>query len=262
MLFALALHNAEVILIQLFVKYAYELEAVQKGDTSLIGPNFFSEANKGLVAIGTCINLTVVGVLIVKVNFLLFFRRLASHMRVYVMAWWTVLAFTVGTAIAQIGMQEFGCFFDGPEYIFTPHCTGEGLRRIFFNAIFSAVVDAVSDVLIIGFPVAILWSSRINKRQKLILTFIFCLVFLTIAITIVRGSVFHSIYGVDNSEIGKIQSSTFTWFWFYTEFSVAYIIPCMVSFRTLFGQQRKKNDSRIQCAWLVLGRKLTVRIDP
>ncbi|KAL7628399.1 hypothetical protein AAE478_002601 [Parahypoxylon ruwenzoriense] len=245
MLFALAIHNAEAVLIQIYVRYAYELEAVQKGEASP-GPDFFADANKGLVAIGTCVNLTVVGVLIVKVNFLLFFRRLASHMRRFVVAWWAVLLFTVGGAAAQIGMQEFGCFFGGAEYIFTYHCTGENMNRIFLNAIFSAVVDAVSDVLIVGFPVAILWSSRISMRKKLVLTFVFCLVFLTIAITIVRGSIFHSVYSADSSEIGQIQSSTFTWFWFYTEFSVAYIIACMVSFRTLFVQQDKNSENRLQ----------------
>ncbi|KAI1087192.1 hypothetical protein F5B19DRAFT_500296 [Rostrohypoxylon terebratum] len=245
MVLALAIHNAEVILVQLYVRYAYELEAVQKGEL-VPGPNFFSDATKGLVAIGSCVNLTVVGVLIVKINFLLFFRRLASHMRRFAISWWAVLLFTVGCAIAQIGMQEFGCFFGSAEYIFSSHCGGEGLKRIAANAIFSAVGDAVSDVLIIGFPVAILWSSRISMRKKLALTFVFSLVFLTIAITIVRGSIFHAIYGADASEIGQVQSSTFTWFWFYTEFSVAFIIACMVSFRTLFVQQDRKSENRIQ----------------
>ncbi|KAI1630817.1 hypothetical protein F4809DRAFT_235431 [Biscogniauxia mediterranea] len=245
MLFALAIHNAEVILIQLYVRYAYELEAVQKGK-KMPGPSFFPEVTKGLVAIGACVNLTIVGVLIVKINFLLFFRRLTSHLPKFAIIWWAVLIFAVGGAAAQIGMQEFGCFFGGADYIFTYHCTGQGTKRIFLNAIFSAVVDAVSDVLIIGFPVAILWSSRISMRKKLVLTFIFCLVFLTISITIVRGSIFHSVYSADSSEVGQIQSPTFTWFWFYIEFSVAYIIACMVSFRTLFVQQERNSEKRIQ----------------
>lgn len=51
-------------------------------------------------------------------------------------------------------------------------------------------------------------------RKKLILTFVFSLVFLTIAITIVRGAVFHSTYA-SLSTNAKMQSATFTWFWFY-----------------------------------------------
>lgn len=59
-------------------------------------------------------------------------------------------------------------------------------------------------------------------RQKLILSLVFSLVFFTIAITIVRGSVFHDEY----SGNGKIQSATFTWFWFYCGFSVGMFHPC------------------------------------
>lgn len=56
-------------------------------------------------------------------------------------------------------------------------------------------------------------------RKKLILTFVFSLVFLTIVITIVRGAVFHSTYASLPTK-AKMQSATFTWFWFYCEFSV------------------------------------------
>lgn len=250
MLLALAIHNAEAVLIQIYVRYAYELEEVQRGELPP-GPDFFSHATKGFVALGTCVNLTIVGVMIVKINFLLFFRRLASHMRRFVIMWWLVLAFCVGGAIAQIGMQEFGCFFGSAEYIFGPHCTS-GMERILINATFSAVVDAVSDVLskfqtfsrqadgdksadnhdckVIGFPVAILWNTKISRKKKLILTILFCLVFFTIAITIVRGSIFHSIYDANNKKLGQLQSTTFTWFWFYTEFSAGMLRAVAMNF--------------------------------
>lgn len=54
-----------------------------------------------------------------------------------------------------------------------------------------------------------------------------------------RGSIFHQQYegGV------QIQSGTFTWFWFYIEFSVAFIIACMVSFRSLFVQRANKSSA-------------------
>ncbi|KAK9778548.1 putative Integral membrane protein [Seiridium cardinale] len=222
MLLALALHSGEAILIQLYSRYAYDLEAVEKGDLSKVRPDFFPNSRKACVAIGTSINLTIVGVLIVKLNFLLFFRRLGTNIPKFIIAWWAILIFTVAGAIAQLGMQEFGCFFRDITYIFSDHCTdAAAVKRIFFNAIFSATADALSDILIIGLPVAILWKSRISNRKKLILTFTFCLVFLTIAITIVRGSVFHQVYNSATSTgKGQMQSATFTWFWFYCEFSV------------------------------------------
>ncbi|KAH8772006.1 hypothetical protein F5883DRAFT_615953 [Diaporthe sp. PMI_573] len=242
MLIALAMHNAEAVLIQLYVQYAYDIEAVEMGDLSKMAqPSFFPNSKKGFVAIGACVNLTIVGVLIIKLNFLLFFRRLgAKSHKIITILWWAVLTFTVASAVAQIGMQDFDCFFGSIESIFGGICSTESaLKRIFFNAIFSSAVDAISDFLIIGFPVAILWRSRISMRKKLLLTFVFSLVFLTIAITIVRGSVFHSTYSAKGSD-AKMQSATFTWFWFYCEFSVAFIIACIVSFRTLFVQRTNK----------------------
>ncbi|KAI1654487.1 hypothetical protein F4813DRAFT_371097 [Daldinia decipiens] len=242
MLLALAMHNAEAVLIQLYVRYAYDIEALEKGDFTKFGPDL----NKGFVAVGACVNITIVGVLLVKLNFLLFFRRLGANIQRFTIIWWAVTLFTVAAAVAQIGMQLFGCFFGGLNYIFSEQCTdAAAMQRIFLNAIFSATVDAISDFLIVGFPVAVLWGSRISIKKKLVLTFVFGLVFLTIAITIVRGSIFHGVYS-STSEEGRMQSATFTWFWFYCEYSVAFIIACIVSFRTLFVQRENKNNERLQ----------------
>ncbi|KAH7329690.1 hypothetical protein B0I35DRAFT_474258 [Stachybotrys elegans] len=246
MLLALIVHSAEAALIELFVGYAYDLESAQKGNMSKAAqPGFLDNSKQALVALGVSINLAIIGILLIKVNFLLFFRRLSSRMPWAVVAWWAVLLFTIGGAAAQIGMQEFTCFFGDVEDIFSHRCTSiETIRRVFINAIVSVVLDAVADFLIILFPVTILWSTRLSMRRKLLLTSIFCIVFLTIAITVVRGSVFHDAY--DNSGSGKILSATFLWFWFYCEFTVAYLVACIVSFRTLFVQRENRSKDRYE----------------
>jgi hypothetical protein len=87
------------------------------------------------------------------------------------------------------------------------------------------------------------------------------------AITIVRGSVFHDVYNNAGRKGGRMQSATFTWFWFYCEFTVGksqsyctlhclrsatnplaptFMIACVVSFRTLFVQQRNVSQEREQ----------------
>ena len=68
---------------------------------------------------------------------------------------------------------------------------------------------------------------------------------LTIAITIVRGSIFHNQYAMSHEDgaPAQMQSPTFTWFWFYMEFSVAFIIACIVSFRSLFVQRAQKSSA-------------------
>lgn len=154
MLLALAMHNAEAILIQLYVKHAYDIEAVQKGDMSKISkmgdPDFLASLKKGFVGIGASANLSMVGIFIVKLNFLLFFRRLgAKSHKIITILWWAVLVFTVAATAAQIGMQLFGCFFGDIAWIMSESGCGNASisRRAFMNTIFSATVDALSDFL-------------------------------------------------------------------------------------------------------------------
>lgn len=149
MLVALAMHNAEAVLIQLYVQYAYDIEAVEMGDMSKMGqPDFLINLKKGFVAIGVCVNLTIVGVLIIKLNFLLFFRRLRdkSH-KIITILWWAVLIFTVAGSAAQIGMETFDCFFGSIDFIFIQGgCANASTsKRIWLNSVFSSAVDAASD---------------------------------------------------------------------------------------------------------------------
>jgi hypothetical protein len=148
MLFALSLLTSEAVLAQLYVHHLYDLEAAGKGDISKITADFFTNSKKGLTALGTCLNLIMVGVLAVKINFLLFFRRLGQAIRMFNVAWWAILIFTVAVTIAQIGMQQFGCFFNDMTYVFSKKCTDEAaFKRTFFNTVFSAIADALSDLL-------------------------------------------------------------------------------------------------------------------
>ncbi|KAI0470472.1 hypothetical protein GGR56DRAFT_683861 [Xylariaceae sp. FL0804] len=212
MVVSLVLHCAEAVIVQIYVQYAFDVVDVEHGELALFGPNL----SKGLAAYGACVNITIVGVLLIKLNFLLFFRRLGAQLFKFNMFWWGVTVFTVASSVVQIGMETFGCFFGGVEYIFfSGHCTDSAATsRIFFNAIFSATVDAFSDLLILVLPISLLWGSHINMRKKLILL----------------------LQPFQTSKVQE-QNTTFTWFWFYCEFTVAFIVACVVSFRSLFVQR-------------------------
>lgn len=70
------------------------------------------------------------------------------------------------------------------------------------------------------FPIVILWNVRISLRKKIILTCTFGLVALTIAVTIVRGSVFGGVYKSFNKNRGKSMNMSWMWFWMLMEFAV------------------------------------------
>lgn len=73
---------------------------------------------------------------------------------------------------------------------------------------------------VICFPIVILWNVRTSLRKKLMLSGIFALVGFTIAVTIVRGSVFGGIYkNLDDSTL-QVMNVTWIWFWFNMEFMV------------------------------------------
>ncbi|KAK7965879.1 uncharacterized protein PG986_000156 [Apiospora aurea] len=246
MLVALCMLGTVAVLVQVYVRYGYQLQAFQQGDMSQFGPDSFQDYSKAFMAMGVSVVVEMLGIFIVKLTFLLFFRRLGAKVDWFTRMWWGVLLFTIAVTVAQFGVQDYRCFFGGADYIFTSGgCNSpDSLLRVFISSVVSVTADAVSDVLILCLPVIILWRSRIEIRKKIILTFVFGLASLTIAITIVRGSIFHNAFDADGRITKSSQSITFTWFWWYCEFGVSFLISCIVSFRSLFVQRRNRSLDR------------------
>lgn len=73
---------------------------------------------------------------------------------------------------------------------------------------------------VLCFPIYILWKVKITSRKKILLSAVFGMVGFTIAVTIVRGSIFGGVYKSVN-ESGESEVNT-TWitFWFFVEFTV------------------------------------------
>jgi hypothetical protein len=111
---------------------------------------------------------------------------------------------------------------------------------------------------VIAFPVIICWNVRISLRKKLILTGTFGLVALTIAVTIVRGSVLGTYKKFNTNERLNLNPG-WMWFWIFIEFAVgkstlktnfthiwsltpsAFLIACIISFRALFAQRKHRS---------------------
>lgn len=105
-------------------------------------------SKKGFTALGVCVYITVVGLLVIKLNFLLFFKPLGTGFRSFHIAWWIVTVFTVGGAVVLCGLQEIRCLFGPIDYILGGECVDKSiLRRIFVKSVFSVVVDVLSDIL-------------------------------------------------------------------------------------------------------------------
>ncbi|KAI1484555.1 hypothetical protein F5X96DRAFT_683510 [Biscogniauxia mediterranea] len=244
MLIALILLCATAATGQMVLEYIYKLMDVINGDTP--GPNFLDESKKGLLGFAVQSVFCYCGLWLIKFSFLLFFYRLGHRVTKYLIFWWIVLVVIVGCFATEIGIMQFNCLFGPIDEIMTTcnlSSSMESTNRLF---IVSCIIDVISDILIICFPVVILWRVRINLRRKLILSGIFSLVAFTVAVTIVRGSIFGGVYKeFDPNNVTSMNVTWYVflkwiWFWFNIEFIVSFIIACLVSFRALFAQDNPK----------------------
>ncbi|XDG02162.1 hypothetical protein ABKA04_001777 [Annulohypoxylon sp. FPYF3050] len=218
---------------QLFLKYAYIMNALNEG--AIPSPDYIDEITRGTRAFASIMLLDFLGIWLVKFNFLLFFRRLGSHVNTYLIFWWVVLIFNLVAGATVVGMMEYSCTIRPAEFGLENCDTPEYIKRFYIDTRVSSALDAFGDMLngylVIGFPCWILWGCKLNLRKKLTLTGIFGLVAFTIVVTIIRGTTFDS--GGDVKQINML----WLWFWFNVEFIVAFTIGCLGSLRALFTQK-------------------------
>ncbi|KAI1645027.1 uncharacterized protein F4817DRAFT_344611 [Daldinia loculata] len=243
MLTSLCFLLATAILAQFLLQFVYNMEAVGNG-TMLPPPTFLDDTSRALRGFAALMLLNYTGIWLIKFNFLWFFRRLGNNIARYRISWWCVLIFNIGAGVTAIGLIDFKCLVPPSEYIFT-NC--EGYEKVLASntaAIVSCSLDAISDALIICFPISILWGVRIGLRKKIILSAIFSLVAFTIAVTIVRGSIFGGVYKSVQKDNLQSMNVTWIWFWFSMEYIVSFLIACLISFRSLFVQDTGTNEAR------------------
>lgn len=77
-------------------------------------------------------------------------------------------------------------------------------------------------IIVVTFPVLILWRSRINLRHKLVLSGIFSLVLVTVGATIIRGSIFGGDHIYETAQDNQAHVMDLSWvlFWSFIEFVV------------------------------------------
>ncbi|KAI2623108.1 hypothetical protein GGR54DRAFT_596618 [Hypoxylon sp. NC1633] len=254
MLASLLLFLVVAIWSQLVLHYVYTETSVLNGK-EIPGPDFLDIVHHALQGFGVFFILSCTGLWLIKLAFLVFFYRLGSKITKFMILWWAFLVVTVACYVVVIGTGQYRCLLAPSENILT--ACAESSKAADNSAIFKASValDVISDVLIIFFPTFILWGIRINLRKKILLSAIFSLVLLTIAVTIVRTSAYG---GADET----VEDVTWVWFWIITEWVVSFFVACLVSFRSLFAQKERKAGyarQRAQAATHVSGFRAKAR---
>ncbi|KAI1770182.1 hypothetical protein F4818DRAFT_273034 [Hypoxylon cercidicola] len=237
MLISLCMFIACAIIGTMYLQPIYDLSHLADG-SFIPGPDFEEDtiaALRGFAGTNVLINL---GIWTIKLNFLMFFYRFGHQLPVFRVLWWFVFVFVIASGVVTIGIIQFECKLGDINTILFTCSSLSSSRETHRRFIVSVALDIFSDLLIIGFPVSIFWSSGMTLRQKLILSAIFCLVGFTIAITIVRGG--FSLNVEDPSAVAEVNSEYD--FWITLEYIVSFLIACFVSFRSLFTQRRNRTS--------------------
>ena len=97
-------------------------------------------------------------------------------------------------------------------------------------------MDIVTDLMVVSFPLALLWKVRINLRQKIGLGLSLCLSLVMIIVSIVRIS---GVYLPDGS-----VDIVWLAFWMQQECSIAVIMVSVSAFRSFFVAKAAQTPDR------------------
>ncbi|KAL2278487.1 hypothetical protein FJTKL_14409 [Diaporthe vaccinii] len=193
---------------------------------------------------GVAIILLALGIWTIKINFMLIFYRLGHQIRAYATFWWASVVVIVACGAVLLGILPYDCMFEDSGWV-NAHCsTASKMSYIYSVYEANVAVDVVSDFIIIVFPISILWNAGISLCQKLVLSSIFSLVAFTIAVTIVRGSIFFGVYKSGDDASRKGLDPSWMVFWWFIELIVSFVVACLVSFRSLWTNMRQDNKKR------------------
>lgn len=197
---------------------------------------------------GVAIILLALGIWTIKINFMLIFYRLGHQIRAYATFWWASVVVIVACGAVLLGILPYDCMFKDSGWV-NAHCsTASKMSYIYSVYEANVAVDVVSDFIsklspsatsiygcyyrksstlltpskniVIVFPISILWNAGISLCQKLVLSSIFSLVAFTIAVTIVRGSIFFGVYKSGDDASRKGLDPSWMVFWWFIELIV------------------------------------------
>ncbi|KAI1332959.1 hypothetical protein F5Y16DRAFT_354444 [Xylariaceae sp. FL0255] len=243
---AWAILIALAVLLQTFLGDIYLIQHVENG-TLVPSADFPNTLVRGLRFDGTAIILDTIGIWSIKFSFLLFFRRFGREIQSYMTLWFIALVVVAAAGGAHIGLVPYECTFTTFTQLIGRCSLPSKISQISARYIASVVVDVISDLVVIFFPVVIVWRTKLNLRQKVVLTCIFLCVAFTIAVTVVRGSIFGGLYKSVGSVNEKVINTSWILFWFMIEYTVSFGVACIVSFRSLWARrEHKSRDKRIE----------------
>jgi hypothetical protein len=181
-----------------------------------------------------------VGLWTVKINFLIFFKRLGYQISYYRTYWWVITVFTVAAGAACIGDIQYDCLAVTVEQTMAKCSQPAAIKYQDITLKVNCALDVLTDILIMSLPFTILWNVRVSLTRKFQLAALFSLVIITMVISIVRVAVVSNKNNLSNS---RQVENTWLYLWHFVESAVALLVACLASFRTLFTAKSRREEA-------------------
>jgi hypothetical protein len=192
-------------------------------------PRLFTAIRTHLDATISMLVMFYIGLWSIKINFLIFFRRLGYRITYYRVYWWIVAIVTGLAGIACISDLQYACVVvtvqESLETCSTPKIEKFEKDTLIINCVLDVFTDVLSknylpniwkhgagcltSSVVLSLPISIVWNIRISLMRKVQLAGLFSLVLVTIVISIVRVAV-----GASNN-----NESTWLNLWHFIEFA-------------------------------------------
>ncbi|PVI00871.1 hypothetical protein DM02DRAFT_655000 [Periconia macrospinosa] len=172
----------------------------------------------------------------IKISFLLFFRRIMGVvLRGVTIYWRVVFGFTIVSFLLTWTFNPYHCWASKGMQACNNDRLGEKLVRVTFPL--AALLDILTDLLIMVIPFMILSHVRLSTKQKFVLYSLFSLVLITMAVCLARVIVSMKARSKRGLTVSLLV------FLAHLEAATAIFVACIGSFRTLFTQSDGSNNA-------------------
>lgn len=152
MLFALAVLITRSLLVDHCLDDIYTLMRIIDNE-AVPGPHIVGQLFHAASTYGVAMLLDTVGFWTIKLNFLLFFYRLAHQIRSYLIFWWVVLCLTIACGVVAIALLPYECVFTSDLAKLTTFCSQANVvSSIYTRYLASTMIDVVTDLMSEFFP--------------------------------------------------------------------------------------------------------------
>ncbi|KAI4193928.1 MAG: hypothetical protein LQ346_003789 [Caloplaca aetnensis] len=132
-----------------------------------------------------------------------------------------------GIALIAYAARTYIRTFVVKQFLVEDACYGPaGNSRVIRDTAAATAIDVITDIMVLSFPIILLWEVRVDVRQKFALGISLCLSIVMIVVAIIRISAFR----LTNGEVDMVWLA----FWQQQESSIAITVVSISAFRSLF----------------------------